>query len=154
MHDTGRWGRAEALHQLQEPEEVEEPEEVQKPKLLIVEDDVALARQVQGHLQRAGMDVHVENAAKPGLAFAAEHRIDLVVLDVMLPDMSGYDVCSELRRIYHPWILPVVMMTALGEPKNKLLGFGHGADAYLTKPVATEELISTVRTMLERAVRT
>jgi two-component system sensor histidine kinase ChiS len=146
MIDTGRWGRAEALADLQETEELE------KHKILIVEDDVALARQVQGHLQRAGLDVHVENEGKPGLAFAAEHRIDLVLLDVMLPDMSGYDVCSELRRIYHPWILPVVMMTALGEPKNKLLGFGHGADAYLTKPVATEELIHTVRTMLDRTI--
>ena len=150
MNDTGRWGRAGVLRQIAD---LQDSEESQKPRVLIVEDDVALARQVQGHLQRAGLDVHVENEGKPALAFAAEHRIDLVVLDVMLPDMSGYDVCSELRRIYHPWILPVVMMTALGEPKNKLLGFGHGADAYLTKPVATEELISTVRTMLDRTVR-
>ncbi len=151
MIDTGRWGRAGAL---QQAAHLHQPEESEKPKTLVVDEDVALARQVQGHLQRAGLDVHVENLAKPALAFAAEHRTDLVVLDVMLPDMSGYDVCSELRRIYHPWILPVVMMTALGEPKNKLLGFGHGADAYLTKPVATAELISTVRAMLDRAVRT
>lgn len=122
-------------------------------KILVVEDDEALARQVQTHLERAGHEVHVEHAAKPALAYAAENAVDLVVLDVMLPDGSGFDVCAEMRRIYHPWILPIVMLTALDEPRYKLRGFGRGADAYLTKPVATSELVGTVRTMLDRAAK-
>ena len=75
------------------------------------------------------------------------------MLDLVLPDMSGYDVCVELRKRYHPWILPVVMLTALGQPKNKLLGFSHGADAYLTKPVTTSELLGTIEAMLSRKER-
>jgi DNA-binding response OmpR family regulator len=124
-----------------------------RARILVVEDEEALARLLQGHLERAGHDVHVEHMGKPALVFAAEHRTDLVVLDLMLPDMSGYDVCVEMRKLYHPWILPVVILTALDKPKHKLLGFSHGAEAYLTKPVATAELLSTVADMLNRVAR-
>ena len=60
-------------------------------------------------------------------------------------------MCAELRRLYHPWILPVVMLTALNKPKHKLLGFSHGAETYLTKPVQTIELLGTIAVMLHRA---
>ena len=123
------------------------------PRILIVEDDVALARLVKTHLERAGYEAHVEHEGKAALVFAAEHRADLVILDLVLPDMSGYEVCLELRRLYQPWILPVVMLTALNQPKDKLLGFSHGAEAYLMKPVATSELLSTVEDMLSRVER-
>ena len=121
-----------------------------RTRILIVEDDEALARLLKSHLDRAGYDAHVEHRGKPALVFAAEHRTDLVILDLVLPDMSGYEVYQELRRLYHPWILPVVMLTALNQPKNKLLGFGLGAEAYLVKPVATTELLSTIEAMLSR----
>jgi DNA-binding response OmpR family regulator len=118
--------------------------------ILIVEDDEALARLLKTLLDRAGYDAHVEHKGKPALAFAAEHHPDLVILDLVLPDLSGYEVCVELRRLYHPWVLPVVMLTALSQPKNKLLGFSHGAEAYLMKPVTTSELLSTIEAMLSR----
>ncbi len=121
-----------------------------RPRILVVEDEEALTRLLRSHLERAGYDVHVEHKGKPALVFAAEHRTDLVVLDIMLPDMSGYDVCVEMRRLYHPWILPVVMLTALNQPKHQLLGFSHGAHAYLTKPVQTIELLGTIAVMLHR----
>ena len=121
-----------------------------RPRILIVEDDEALARLVASHLDRAGYDAHVEHKGKPALAFAAEHRTDLVILDLMLPDSSGYEICLELRRLYHPWILPVVMLTGLNHPKDKLLGFSHGAEAYLMKPVPTSELLTAVEAMLGR----
>jgi DNA-binding response OmpR family regulator len=122
-------------------------------RILIVEDDEALSRLVKTHLDRAGYDAHVENNGRGALLFASEHSTDLVILDLVLPDMSGYEVCVELRRLYHPWILPVMMLTALSQPKDKLLGFSHGAEAYLMKPVATSELLSTVESMLSRVER-
>jgi len=121
-----------------------------RARILVVEDEEALARLLKSHLERAGYDVHVEHKGKPALVFAAEHRTDLVVLDLMLPDMSGYNVCVELRKLYHPWILPVVMLTALNQPKHQLLGFSHGARAYLTKPVQAIELLDTIAVMLHR----
>jgi DNA-binding response OmpR family regulator len=124
-----------------------------RTRILIVEDDEALARQMKGHLDRAGFEAHVAREGKSALLFAAEQPIDLVILDLVLPDMSGYDVCVELRKLYHPWLLPTVMLTALSQPKNKLLGFGHGADAYLTKPVSSSELLSTIEAVLARMER-
>jgi len=120
-------------------------------RILVIEDDVALARLVKGHLERAGHEVDVMNQAKPALAFASENPVDLVILDIRLPDMDGYDVCVELRRLYHPSILPIVILTGLNQPKHKLRGFNHGAEAYLTKPVQTIELLGTVAAMLHRA---
>lgn len=124
-----------------------------KARILVVEDDPALARLIKRHLERAGHDVHVENEGKPAIAFASAHRTDLVVLDVMLPDMNGYDVCEQLRRHYQPTILPVVMLTALKDPKHQSLGFSHGAEAYLMKPVQSIELLGTVAVMLQRSAQ-
>lgn len=69
----------------------------------------------------------------------------------MLPDIDGYKVCRELRKIYRPWVLPVLMLTAKDKPVDKLRGFGHGADAYLTKPFDAGELLQTVRLLLGEA---
>jgi two-component system response regulator ResD len=122
-------------------------------RVLIVEDEEALARHIRNHLQRAGYDVRMEHSGKAALLLAAEHWPDLVILDLVLPDISGYEVCIELRRLYRPWNLPVLMLTALNSPKHHLLGFGHGASAYLTKPVASAELVRTVATLLSHNVR-
>lgn len=124
-----------------------------RARILVVEDEDALASLIKNHLERAGWEVRTEGRGRPAIAFAVEHWPDLVVLDLMLPDMSGYEVCVELRRLYRPWVLPVVMLTALDRPKDKLLGFSHGADAYLTKPVAASELVSTVAEMLSHVER-
>jgi len=122
-------------------------------RILIVEDEEALARHLRCHLQRAGYEVRMEHTGKAGLVVVAEHWPDLVLLDLILPDISGYEVCTELRRLYRPWHLPVLMLTALNSPKHRLLGFGHGADAYLTKPVTSGELLRTVETLLSHNVR-
>ena len=119
-----------------------------RTRILVVEDDEAVARQIHGLLDRAGYDAHVEHCGNAGLAFASEHTMDLVILDLVLPDMSGFEVCKQLRELYHPWMLPVLMLTALNQPKDKLLGFRHGADAYLQKPVASTELLSAIESLL------
>ena len=129
------------------------PADRTRAQILIVEDDESLARLVKSHLDRAGYEAHAELEGKSALTFAAENNVDLVILDLVLPDMSGYEICLELRRMYHPWILPVVMLTALSRPKDKLLGFSHGAEAYLMKPVAAAELLSTVGDLLGRMER-
>jgi DNA-binding response OmpR family regulator len=125
----------------------------ERTRILVVEDDEAVARQIQGLLDRAGYDAHVEHSGNAGLAFASEHTMDLVILDLLLPDMNGYEVCKGLRELYHPWILPVLMLTALNQPKDKLLGFRHGADAYLQKPVASAELLSAIEALLRNEDR-
>jgi len=127
------------------------PSDDTRARILIVEEREGLARVLKGNLERAGHEVHVEAEGKRALLFAAEHRTDLVVLDIALPDMSGCEVCLELRRLYRPWSLPVVMLTAADEPKHHLLGFRHGADANLTIPVHSSDLVGTVAEMLHRA---
>ncbi len=117
-------------------------------RILIVEDEEALARLVANHLRRAGYEVRIKGEGKEGCLCVAEHWPDLVILDVMLPDMSGLEVCLEIRRLSHPWPIPVLMLTALDTATDQLRGFGHGADAYLTKPASTGELLRTVAELL------
>lgn len=113
-------------------------------RILVVEDDMEMAALVQARLESYGFAVHTELSGKSALSYAAEHRPDLVILDLRLPDIHGYQVCRELRKIYHPWDVPVLMLTAMGQPIDELRGFAHGAEAYLTKPVKSSELMKTV----------
>ena len=122
-------------------------------RVLIVEDEEALARHLKIHLEREGFAVRMAHTGKAALLLAAEHWPEIVILDLVLPDISGYEVCRELRRAYHPWILPILMLTALNTPTAQLRGFGHGADAFLTKPVTSRELVRTVTTLLSHKVR-
>lgn len=117
-------------------------------RILIVEDDDALARVTKLRLESEGYSVHTEPNGAKSLGWAADHTVDLVILDLRLPDMSGYEVCKQLRRIQHPWAVPVLMLTAMQEPVDQLKGFVHGADAYLTKPCEPDELLKTISRLL------
>ena len=117
-------------------------------ELLVVEDDPAVARVVQQRLQQAGFTVHAESSGTSALVYAAEHQPDLVILDVRLPDLSGYEVCKRLRALCHPWSVPVLMLTGMDRPSDQLRGFAFGADAYLTKPYEATELLKTVRLLV------
>ncbi|MBI4598000.1 MAG: response regulator, partial [Candidatus Omnitrophica bacterium] len=81
---------------------------------------------------------------KAAISWAVEHQPDLVILDLVLPDMDGHKVCQELRRLYSFWALPVLILTAKNQPIDQLRGFAHGADAYMTKPFESGELLRTV----------
>lgn len=118
-------------------------------RILIVEDNEALARGLRLQLEERGFQVHTESLGSKALGFVAEHPVDLVILDVKLPDMSGYDVCKQLRRISQPWMIPVLILTAMKEPVDQLRGFAHGADAYLTKPFEISELLKTISLLLK-----
>ena len=117
-------------------------------RILVVDDDRTLTDVVGRYLIRDG---HRVECVHDGLA--ALHRIDqeppdLVVLDLMLPGVSGLEVCRQLRA---RWPIPVVMLTALGEEADKIVGFETGADDYMTKPFSPRELMLRVRSVLRRA---
>ena len=115
--------------------------------LLMIEDDTRLAGMVVDYLTDAGFDVaHAETAAD-GLAWLAAHHADLVILDLMLPDGNGLDVC---RRIRGSSDLPVVMLTARGDPTDRIVGLELGADDYLPKPFEARELLARIRAVLRR----
>ncbi len=124
--------------------------EESKKQILIVEDFEALARALRTLLELSGFEVHTEGSGHSALSYAAEHHPDLVILDLGLPDINGYQVCRALRKQYHASVVPVVMLTARDQPVDQLRGFGHGADAYLTKPCEPEELLKAVSRLLGR----
>lgn len=116
----------------------------QRKKLLIVEDDVPLVSLMAANLELAGYEAHVETSGREAVHAATTSPPDLVLLDLRLPDLSGYEVCKALRKLYHPWVLPIIMVTGLDQPINQLRGFAYGADAYLTKPFQFTELLETI----------
>lgn len=124
--------------------------EQRQHRILVVEDDEQLARLLKQVLEGIGHQVTVAYAGASAVREATATRPDLVILDLQLPDTSGFDVCRILRSLYHPSILPVLMFTGLNQPIDQLRGFAHGADAYLTKPCEMSELVGTVGVLLEQ----
>ena len=121
-------------------------------QILVVEDEEDMAELLQERLKSAGYQVHTAGSGKAGLSDAAEHEPDLVILDLMLPDIHGHEVCRELRKLSNPWGQPILMLTAMAQPVDQLRGFAHGADAYLTKPFNSHELLKTVAMLLGESV--
>ena len=117
--------------------------------VLIVEDDQAMAVALSDGFQYEGYSVTVARDGANGFALATEKEFDIVILDVMLPKMSGFDVCRELRSAGNR--IPVIMLTARGQEIDKVLGLKIGADDYLTKPFSFLELAARVEAVLRRA---
>ena len=126
----------------------------ERKQILVVEDEEKIAEVLVSHLEGAGYHVHAETHGGPALRYAIEHQLDLVILDVKLPDMSGYTVCKELRKLYHSWAVPVLIITAMDQPIDQLRGFAYGADAYLPKPFDLAEVSETVVLLLGGAAIT
>jgi DNA-binding response OmpR family regulator len=122
--------------------------ECRRKAVLIVEDEEDVATLLEDRLEQAGYATHTEERGKAALTYAADHRPDLVILDLMLPDLDGYEVCRQLRTLYHAWAVPVLMLTAKDKPVDQLRGFAHGADAYMTKPYEGTELLETIALLL------
>ncbi len=118
-------------------------------RILIIEDDSDAAKLLKMRLSSQGYQVHTEEYGKTGLNYAADNPPDLVILDLKLPDMHGYEVCRKLRELYRAWEMPILMLTAVSETMDKLRGFATGADAYLVKPYKPDELLQTVSLLLE-----
>jgi DNA-binding response OmpR family regulator len=118
--------------------------------VLVVDDEEAIAEAVRARLENEGFRVVVAYDGPQAIALHAEHRPDLVVLDLMLPGMDGLEVCREIQRT--AWT-PVLMLTARTEEADKVAGFAVGADDYLTKPFSLRELAVRVKAILRRLDR-
>jgi DNA-binding response OmpR family regulator len=119
--------------------------------VLVVDDDVTVRDVVRRYLERDGHRVEVVGDGAQALARAAADPPDLVVLDIMLPGMSGLEVCAGLRDVRPPARpIPVIMLTALGEETDRVIGLQTGADDYVTKPFSPRELALRVRSVLRR----
>ena len=121
------------------------------PRILIVEDEAALVTLLRYNLEREGFDVSEAADGEEALLRAQEDKPDLIVLDWMLPLMSGIEVCRRLRRMPETRAVPIVMLTARGEEADKVRGLEGGADDYVTKPFSPVELIARIRALLRRA---
>jgi pilus assembly protein CpaE len=120
-------------------------------KILVVDDDIDSLKLIGLMLQRNGYDVVAANAGAQALAKAVAEHPDLIILDVMMPDMNGYDVCRRLRKNAETKGIPIIMFTAKTLIDDKVAGFEAGADDYLTKPTHPAELASRVRAILSRS---
>lgn len=125
-------------------------EDVDMAKILIVEDEVKIARFLELELKYEGYEVEVANDGRQGLAKALASDIDLIVLDIMLPGLSGIEVC---RRVRVESQVPIIMLTAKDDVTDKVAGLDMGADDYMTKPFAIEELLARIRVALNRKVK-
>lgn len=117
--------------------------------ILIVEDERAVARGLEYALQDEGFDVLIAETGQDALGLARTQDPDLILLDIRLPDISGFDVCRQLRQ--EGKRQPILMLTALDEPVDKVLGLELGADDYVVKPYNLRELIARIRALLRRA---
>ena len=122
---------------------------MKKPRILLVEDEKHIAQGIIFNLELEGFLItHAETGAAAMDAFGRQ-SFDLVVLDLMLPDSHGFDLCREMRKTQPQ--LPILMLTALGEEQDRINGLKEGADDYLTKPFSLDEFLLRIRGMLRRS---
>jgi DNA-binding response OmpR family regulator len=117
-------------------------------KILIIEDDISILRGLKDNLEYEGYTVITETNGEKGLQLALKKKTDLILLDIMLPGMNGYEICRKLKK-EQPG-LPIIMITARGSEIDKVSGLDTGADDYVTKPFSIPELMARVRAILRR----
>jgi pilus assembly protein CpaE len=122
-------------------------------KILLVDDDPVLLKTVGMTFHRAGYEVIVALNGPDAMRKVVEKQPDLVILDVMLPGMSGHEVCQHLRETPETEHLPIIMLSALSRVEDKIAGFSAGADDYLVKPISPEELLTRVKVLLARSAQ-
>jgi len=120
------------------------------PKILIIDDETAIRDMVTFALERQEFEVQSAENCHSGLLSLAETRPDLILLDWMLPDMSGVDLARRLRKEDNYRDIPIIMLTARGEDEDKIRGLESGADDYMTKPFSPGELIARIKAVLRR----
>ena len=123
-------------------------------RLLVVDDEPNLLRAVAATLRAEGYDVATARNGREALVHVARSMPDLVVSDIRMPVMDGYQLARALRGAPHTSLVPIVFLTAKGETEDRIEGFRTGVDAYLTKPFEPEELLAVIRSILNRVERT
>lgn len=123
----------------------------EQPRILIVEDDLSILTGLSMSLRFEGYEVLQAQDGRTGLQKAIDERPDLLVLDVMLPQMNGFEVLEELKARGSP--VPVLVLSAKGVEADKVMGLNLGADDYMVKPFGLQELLARVRTLLRRRLR-
>lgn len=123
---------------------------MKKATILLIDDDQTLTELLAGHAHTIGYEVITANNGQDGLRLASETALDIVVLDIMMPGMDGWEVCLRLRKASS---VPVIMLTAKNEEFDKLHGFHLGVDDYVTKPFSFAEIMARIGAVLARAKR-
>jgi two-component system, OmpR family, phosphate regulon response regulator PhoB len=119
--------------------------------IVVIEDEYDFADVVALNLRRAGFDTVIVRSGEAGIAEVRRRRPDLVLLDLMLPDMQGTEICRRLKSETATRAIPIIMVTARGEEIDRVVGFELGADDYLVKPVSMRELVLRVNAVLRRS---
>ena len=119
-------------------------------RILIIEDEVSIADLEKDYLELSGFDVEIENTGDRGLERALNEEFDLLILDLMLPEVSGFDICRQVRDQKNT---PIIMVSAKKDDIDKIRGLGMGADDYMTKPFSPSELVARVKAHLARYER-
>lgn len=119
-------------------------------KILIVEDEVAIAELEKDYLELSGFEVEVENSGDVGLLRALKEEFDLIILDLMLPGVDGFEICRKIREIKNT---PIIIVSAKKDDIDKIRGLGMGADDYMTKPFSPSEMVARVKAHLARYER-
>ena len=117
-------------------------------KVLVVDDEKLIVKGIRFSLEQDGMEVDCAYDGEEALKMATENAYDMVLLDIMLPKMDGFEVCQHIREFSN---MPIVMLTAKGDDMDKILGLEYGADDYITKPFGIMEFLSRVRAALRRS---
>ena len=120
-----------------------------KKKILLIEDEAELSRVIKIRLEAAGFDTISAGDGEKGLEMAHKERPDLIVLDLILPNMSGFDVCRKLKIDKEYKDIPIIVLTAKFQPNDIRFGLAMGADAYITKPYESQELLTKIREFLK-----
>lgn len=119
-------------------------------KILIIEDEIAIAELEKDYLELSGYEVILSDNGKRGYQLAISEEIDLMILDLMLPGMDGFEICKNIRKIKD---VPILMVSAKKDDVDKIRGLGLGADDYITKPFSPSELVARVKAHLSRYER-
>ncbi len=120
-----------------------------KTSILIIEDELRLASLLKRQFEESGFDADIANDGFIGKQLVGKKKYNLIILDINLPLINGYDLCSEIRKTNEQ--IPIIMLTAFGTPDNKIAGFDVGADDYLIKPVDFRELLARVNVFIRRS---
>ena len=119
-------------------------------KILIIEDEPDISKALEYNLKKEGYDTYTSLNLKDGLAAVYENKISLILLDLMLPDGSGLDLCKKLKSNPEYDFIPIIILTAKDDEVDKVVGFELGADDYVTKPFSVRELILRIKAILKR----